>query len=181
LQREYDIFEEFTDGAPIWRGHATGLENACTKLQAIASNTTNECFAIHLPTREIVARLNVGPASAPQRKRLIFQIAYDGELATQRAELLRACGYEVVSVIGNEAAEVLLSMSRPWDLFIVGPSAAQEIQEEIVRWLKAKYPGVRVLALSFPGLRDLSEADYYIPASGPDTWLPKVATALGLA
>jgi hypothetical protein len=180
MQRDYDIFEEFTDGAPIWRGHASDLENACTKLEAIASNTTNECFAIHLPTKEIVARVNVGPVSAPRRKRLIFQIAYDGKVATERAQLLRACGYEVVSVIGNEAAKVVLSMSRTWDLFIVGPSPSQG-EGEIVRWLKVKYPGIRVLALNSPGIRDLPDADYNIRSSSAESWLPTVATALGLA
>jgi len=38
------------------------LLNAREMLKGIASTTLNECFAIHLPSKEIVARLNVKEA-----------------------------------------------------------------------------------------------------------------------
>ncbi len=57
-EREYDLFERLPDGAPIWRGRASGLNDANAKLRDIASNTSNECFALYLPTKEIVLRLN---------------------------------------------------------------------------------------------------------------------------
>jgi hypothetical protein len=66
--------------------------------------TTNECLAMYLPTKEIVARINVAAPRGVRRKPLVFQIAYDHGLATARSEVLRLHGYEVVSVIGNEAA-----------------------------------------------------------------------------
>lgn len=56
MEREYDIFEQFPDGFPVWRGHASGLGNATLMLQQIAKNTRNECFAMYVPTKEIVAR-----------------------------------------------------------------------------------------------------------------------------
>ena len=59
VNREYDLFEKLPDGAPVWRQHVVGLLNARETLKAIASSTLNECFAIHLPSKDIVARLNV--------------------------------------------------------------------------------------------------------------------------
>ena len=41
---------------------------------------------------------------------MVFQIAYDGGLAIGRTKVLRLQGYEVVSVIGNEAAKLVLSV-----------------------------------------------------------------------
>jgi hypothetical protein len=104
MEREYELFEQLPDGSPIWRGHAFGLQSVCQSLQQIAKETTNECFAMYLPTKEIVARINVAAPRGVRRKPLVFQIAYDHGLATARSEVLRLHGYEVVSVIGNEAA-----------------------------------------------------------------------------
>ena len=59
MDAEYDLFEKLADGTPVWRGSASGLRQCSDKLAEIARNTRNECFAIHLPTKEIVARLNV--------------------------------------------------------------------------------------------------------------------------
>jgi len=59
INREYDIFEQLRDGCPIWRKHAMGLVNTREKLKEIGSTTPNQCFAMYVPTKEIVARVNV--------------------------------------------------------------------------------------------------------------------------
>jgi hypothetical protein len=59
MQREYDLFEQLPDGSPIWRGHVMSAQELSQKLEEIAKQTANECFAIHLPTQEIVRRINV--------------------------------------------------------------------------------------------------------------------------
>jgi len=64
MQREYDLFEQLPDGSPIWRGHVVGTQEVSLKLEEIARKTANECFAIHLPTQEIVRR-----AEAAHRER----------------------------------------------------------------------------------------------------------------
>jgi hypothetical protein len=66
VTREYELFEQFADGSPIWRGHVVGLQYARLKLTEIAQATTNECFAMHLPTKEVVLRLNGGSSSENQ-------------------------------------------------------------------------------------------------------------------
>jgi hypothetical protein len=61
MEREYDLFEMLPDGAPVWRGHARGLVDAEAKLRQIAESTDNECFALYLPTKETIIRLNASP------------------------------------------------------------------------------------------------------------------------
>ena len=65
----------------MWRGQAYGLRDVRLKLQEIAKTTANECFAMYLPTKDIVARLNVGASRGANGKPLVFQIYYDDRLA----------------------------------------------------------------------------------------------------
>jgi len=64
--------------------------------------------------------------------------------------LLKQNGYEVVSVVGNEAAKIVLSSPQDCDLFIVGHAAAEQTRREMVDWLKARYPHIKIIALSSP-------------------------------
>lgn len=133
---------------------------------------------MYLPTREVVARVNVRTGRG--KKPFVFQIAYDSKLANARSEILRLHGYEVVTVIGNEAAKVVLSMRQECDLFIVGHAAPEQTRRDMVEWLRTEYPGVRILALNPPLIRALMGADYNVKLNGPETWLPAIAAALDL-
>lgn len=177
VERDYDLFEQLPDGSPMWRGHASGLHEARRMLQELCKATTNECFAMHLPTRGVVARANVRTGKG--KKPVVFQITYDHKLANARTEILKLHGYEVISVIGNEAAKVVLGTPQECDLFIVGHAAPEEIRREMVEWLKTNYPGVRILALNDPLIRELMGADYNVKLNGPETLLPVIASALG--
>jgi hypothetical protein len=55
---EYDLFERFTDGSVVWRVYVRGIQNAVAKLKELDSLSTNEHFAIHTPTKAVVARVN---------------------------------------------------------------------------------------------------------------------------
>ncbi len=48
----------------------------------------------------------------------------------------------------NEAAKVALSSFREVDLFIVDYTAPEQTRKEMVGWLKANYPKVKILALN---------------------------------
>jgi CheY-like chemotaxis protein len=178
MERNYDLFERSQDSSLIWRGSVHGLENARRKLQEIAERTTNECFAIYTPTRQIVALLNIAQAGQLRGKRVVFQIAYDERRLAARAEMLRQNGYEVVSVVGNEAAKIVLGSTQHSDLFIVGHAAPERTRKEMVDWLKAKYPHVKILALNSTDHRQLTGADYNAILTGPDEWLSIVTAAL---
>jgi hypothetical protein len=59
MDRQYDLFEKFPDGSMIWKGNFVGLENAMQKLQEFATTTENECCLMHLPTKAVIASMNV--------------------------------------------------------------------------------------------------------------------------
>jgi sugar-specific transcriptional regulator TrmB len=59
LNRVYDVFERLPDGTDLWKGYVQGLEQAQSKLQELAEQSKNEFYAIHSPTKEIAARVNV--------------------------------------------------------------------------------------------------------------------------
>ncbi len=177
MERNYDLFERLQNNALVWRGSVHGLESTRRKLQELANSTANECFAMYTPTRQIVALLNVAAASQVPRKSVVFQIAYDEQGLVSTADLLTDNGYRVISVTGNEAAKVILNPQQHCDLFIVGDAAPEQTRKEMVDWLKAKYPSVRILALNLPG-HELSGADYNVRLDSHKPWLPMVGTAV---
>ena len=58
MDRDYDIFERFPDASVrcLIRVHGTG--HVPKVLEERQKHTTNECFAINVRTREIIARVN---------------------------------------------------------------------------------------------------------------------------
>lgn len=173
MHRVYEIFEVLPSGSQQRVTVVSGLEFAKLALQGFARRTNNECYAADANTHQIVMQSNV----APEERRRVFQIAYDEELGLRRAELLRSRGFGVISVIGNKAAKVLLSSIQRYDLFIVGHAAPEETRRELVEWLKAKYPGVKVLVLNPPN-QQVVAADYNVRQNGPENWLPIVLRQL---
>jgi hypothetical protein len=147
MERDYDLFEHSQDNSLARRGSVHDLENARRKLQELAKTTTNECFATRTPTRQIVALVNIAQAGQAPAKRVGFQIAYDEHRLVTRTELLRHSGYEVISVVGNEAAKIVLNSPQHCDLFVVGHAAPEQTRKEMVDWLKIRYPHVKILAL----------------------------------
>lgn len=178
MERDYDLFERFRDQSTAWRGSAHGLENTLRNLQELAKKTSNECVAIFTPTRQIVALLNISQHGQLAAKRVVFQVAYDEHRLVTRSALLKHNGYEVISVIGNEEAKVVLSSPQHCDLFIVGDTAAEQTRKEMIVWLKAKYPQVHIVALNPQECRQLAGADYNAMLNGPETWLPIVDAAV---
>ncbi|MGC2421128.1 MAG: hypothetical protein WA405_05710 [Candidatus Acidiferrales bacterium] len=178
IDREYDIFESRQDGSVAWRATVHGLRGARLKIAELVRNTGNEHFALCIPTGEAVFPVDASKAASPTDAiKRIFQIAYTERLRNERAELLRHLGYGIISVIGNEAAKILLSTMQHADiaLFIVGHAAPEQTRKEMVDWLKAKYPNVKVLALNPPN-QQLPGADYNVIQNGPEKWLPFVST-----
>jgi len=177
MNRVYEVFEVLPNGVPQKVTVVTGLEIAKSRLHALAGRTPNECFVTDAETHQIVAHLNI-PAMKRRNIKRILTIVYDEQLGHQRAAVLRSHGYDVVSIVGNQAAKILLSPIEHYDLFIVGHAAPAETRQEMVTWLKKKYPKVKILALNPPHQRIVG-ADYNVKQNGPETWLPILAQELG--
>lgn len=58
MDRTYDLFEKLPDGSLLWKSKVTGLTAALAKLQELGRSSSNEHYAIHLPSREVVGRVN---------------------------------------------------------------------------------------------------------------------------
>jgi hypothetical protein len=114
----------------------------------------------------------------PKSKRIVFQIGYEERGMKARAELLRRFGHEVISVTHNEAAKVALSSYHDVELFIVGHTAPDQTRKEMVAWLKANYPKVKIVALN-PSKDQLDGADYNVVLDEHDEWLLLLAAAAG--
>ena len=179
MDRDYDLFEEAPDGFPVWRETVSGLREARLHLFELSKTTKNECFALHLPTKEIVARVNLRTARG--RRPLVFQITYDQDFAEARAKVFRLHGYEVDTVHGNEAAKILLRVPRDYDLFIIGHAAPEETRRDMAAWLKENYPRARIIALNSPQNAQLLGVDFNVKINGPETLLSVMATALRAA
>jgi hypothetical protein len=173
MHRVYEIFEVLPNGLPQRVTVISGLDSAKARLHELANHTPNECFAADARTRQIVALMNVPPSKWRVTKH-IFQITYDEKLGARWAELLKSRGYSLMSVIGNEAARLVLSPVQQYDFFIVGSAAPKETRQEMVFWLKAKYPRAKILALNPPN-QEILRADYNVRQNGPENWLPIIS------
>jgi hypothetical protein len=179
MNREYDLFECLPDGSTLWRCVAVGAFDAHLQLYELARTTANELFAIEVLTGEVLARVNTPLVSQQRNIKRIFQIAYDDKLHVTRAVQLRTHGYDVSSVVGNEAAKTVLGSVHDYDLFVVGHAAPEETRIEMVGWLKMKYPKARILAMNPPDCQCLDGADYNVPQNVPGELLRTVSAALG--
>jgi len=63
-------------------------------------------------------------------------------------------------------------------LFMVGHAAPEQTRKEMVDWLKARYPRVKILALNPADHRHLAGADYNTILNGPGEWLSIVTATL---
>ena len=124
-------------------------------------------------------RLRAGVADRQSDRKRVFQIAYDEKLLVSRAELLKKRGYEVSSVLGNDAAKGTLDTRKRYRIFIVGHAAPNDAREDMVRWLKAHFPNTKILVVNPASSAILAGADYNVVLNGPEEWLSIIANAAG--
>lgn len=163
----FDLFKVEKDGLR-WIEVATDLDRAKTRAKMLAASSPGEYIIVNQKTGEKVSIKT--PA-----KRILFQIGYDEKGLNARAELLRRFGHQVISVTHNEAAKVALSSYRDVDLFIVGHTAPEQTRKEMVEWLKANYPKVKIVALAPSKDRQLAGADCNVIMNEVDEWLSLLA------
>jgi hypothetical protein len=164
----FDIFKIESDG-PCWMEAAANLERAKARVKILATSSPGEYLIADQETGEKIS-------IRPKTKRILFQIGYDEKGLNARAELLRRFGHEVISVTNNEAAKVALGSYHDVDLFIVGHTAPEQTRKEMVSWLRANYPKVKIVALN-PSKDQLIGADHNVLLNDHDEWLALLAAA----
>jgi CheY-like chemotaxis protein len=147
------------------------LERAKARVKMLAASSPGEYIIVSQQSGEKIS-------IRPPAKRILFQVGYEEKGLNARVELLRRFGHEVISVTHNEAAKVALSSFRDVDLFIVDYTAPEQTRKEIVSWLKANYPKVKIIALN-PSKDQLIGADYNVVLNDHDEWLSLLAAAAG--
>jgi len=166
----FDIFKVESFGLR-WMELELDLERAKVRVQVLAASSPGEYVIVSQQTGE---KLSIRPPA----KRILFQVGYEEKGLNARVELLRRFGHEVISVTHNEAAKVALSSFRNVDLFIVDYTAPEQTRKEMVAWLKANYPKVKIIALN-PSKDQLVGADYNVVLNDHDEWLSLLAAAAG--
>jgi hypothetical protein len=164
----FDIFK-LESGELRWMELAADMERAKARVKILATSSPGEYIIANQQTGEKIS-------IKTQTKRILFQIGYDEKGINARAELLRRFGHEVISVTNNEAAKVALSSYHDVELFIVGHTAPEQTRKEMVAWLKANYPKVKIVALN-PSRDQLVGADYNVILNEHDEWLSLLAAA----
>ena len=164
----FDIFKVESSGLR-WMESVADLERARARVKVLAASSPGEYIILNQKTGEKIS-------IKPPAKRILFQIGYDEKGLNARAELLRRFGHEVISVTHNEAAKVALSSFRDVDLFVIDYRAPEQTRREMVAWLKANYPKVKIVALN-PSKDQLLGADYNVVLNDPDEWLSLLAAA----
>ena len=71
MDRDYDIFERFPDTSSRCLIRVHGTRHVSNVLEAQGKRTKNECFAVNVRTREIIARVN---DKAARRAQLVAQL-----------------------------------------------------------------------------------------------------------
>ena len=56
MKRDYALFEKLPDGSELWHRHVHGPLDAQRQLVEMSKTTKDDRFAMHLETKEIVAR-----------------------------------------------------------------------------------------------------------------------------
>jgi hypothetical protein len=168
----FDIFKVEAHCEVVWVKSAADLKSARLAVKALIKSSPSE-YLIHSHSTHNGLIVKPSPAKKQRAKPVIFQIAYDQRLIASRAELLKANGFAVVSVLGNAAAKFLLAKPQAQDyaLFIVGHGAALQARKEMADWLKEKYPKVEILALTPPHEQRLAPADYNVVLNSAEEWL----------
>jgi hypothetical protein len=165
----FDIFRIEAQGEVLWIRSAEDLKSARLVVKELMASSPHEYIIhSHSTNNDLVIK---APTHKRAAKQVIFQIAYDQQLMATRAEVLKAHGFTVISVLGDEAAKAALATPRYYSLFMVGHSATAKDRKEMADWLKENYPKVPILALNPPYQQQLVPADYNVVLNGPEEWL----------
>jgi CheY-like chemotaxis protein len=170
MSQQFDICKMESDGSLRLIEAASDVERARARVKKLAAFSPGEYIIANRQTGERISIKSMV-------KQIVFQIGYDEKDLNARAELFRRCGHQVMSVADNAAAKQALTSIQNVDVFVVGHTAPEETRKEMVDWLKANFPKVKVVALIPSASCQLASADFNIVLNDWDEWLSLLAAA----
>jgi len=165
----FHIFKVQSDGSLRWMEAAADVERAKARVGVLAVSSPGEYVITNMTGEKISIK------TLP--KRIVFQIGYNEKELNARAELFRRCGHEVISVPDNEAAKQALNSIHNVDIFVVGQAAPEQTRKEMVDWLKANFPKIKIVALIPSADHKLQSADYNVVLNDWDEWISVLGVA----
>ena len=172
MSQDFHICKAESNGSFRLIEEASDLERARARVKKLAAFSPGEYIIANQRTGEKIS------IKSPV-KQIVFQIGYDEKELNARAELFRRVGHEVISVADNESAKAMLTSLHDVDIFVVGHTAPEQTRNEMVAWLKANFPNVKIVALIPSSNSQLAHADYNIVLNDWDEWLSLLAAATG--
>jgi 5'(3')-deoxyribonucleotidase len=166
----FHIFKVQSDGSLRWMDAAVDADHAKARVKVLATSSPGEYVITNMTGEKISVK------TLP--KKIIFQIGYSEKELNTRAELFRRCGHEVISVADNEAAKQALTSNPNADIFVVGHTAPEQTRTDMVDWLKANFPNVKVVALIPSASQQLQRADYNVVLNDWDEWISLLGVAM---
>ena len=166
---QFDIFKVQPEGSLRWLAAAASMETAEGRVKRLPPGNYVIIADQHTPKRISIK----SPA-----KQIVFQIGYDDDKgSTARETLFRSFGHEVTSVADNDAAKRALASIPNVDVFVLGHTAPEQTQKEMVDWLKVSFPKAKIVALIPSASPQLLCADYNVPRSDWAAWVSLFATS----
>jgi hypothetical protein len=165
----FHIFKVQSDGSLRWMEAAEDVERAKARVRVLAVSSPGEYVITNMTGERISIK------ALP--KRIVFQIGYNEKELNARADLFRRCGHEVISVPDNEAAKQALDSIHNVDIFVVGQAAPEQTRKEMVDWLRANFPKIKIVALIPSANHKLQSADYNVVLNDWDEWISLLGVA----
>ena len=108
----------------------------------------------------------------------ILQVEYRLTLLLIREEILQSLGHPVVSVLGSQAGRNLDLSHESVGVVLIGHGAPWEERCNLAAHFRETMPGVPIVASLRRQDKNVTGADYNLPADNPPLWVKTVRQAL---
>ena len=108
----------------------------------------------------------------------ILQVEYRLTLLSIREEILQSLGHPVVSVLGSQAGRNLDLSHESVGVVLIGHGAPWEERCNLAAHFRETMPGVPIVASLRRQDKNVTGADYNLPADNPPLWVKTVRQAL---
>jgi len=108
----------------------------------------------------------------------IVQVEFRESLLPIRDEILQSLGHPVVSALGSRAARNLDLSHESVGVVLIGHGAPWEERCNLAAHFRETLPGVPIMASLRRQDKDVTGADYNLPADNPPLWVRTVRQAL---
>jgi len=108
----------------------------------------------------------------------IVQVEFRESLLSIRDEILQSLGHPVVSALGSRAARSLDLSHKTVGVVLIGHGAPWQERCNLAAHFREILPGVPIVASLRRQDKDVTGADYNLPADNPPLWVKTVRQAL---